>query len=51
MAWVEQRSTRTPHWRVVWREGDRRETEKFCTAEQAEYYRQLLVANGERQIW
>ncbi len=50
MAWVEQSGTRNPHWRVVWREGAARETEKFPTPEQAERYRQLVAANGDRRI-
>ena len=50
MAWVEQRGTRSPYWRVVWREAGARESEKFPSPEQAERYRQLVAANGDRRI-
>jgi Phage integrase, N-terminal SAM-like domain len=50
MAWVDQRSMRTPHWRVVSRDAGGRQYEKFPTAEQAECCRQLVFANGERRV-
>jgi integrase len=50
MAWIEKRGTRDPHWRVVWREGDVRVYEKFPNPEQAELYRTLVAANGERRV-
>jgi integrase len=50
VAWVEQRGVRLPYWRVMWREAGTRESEKFPTAAQAEYYRQLIAANGDRRV-
>ncbi len=50
MAWVEQRGTRPPYWRVVWRERGVRESKKFPTPEQAERYRQLVAANGDSRV-
>jgi hypothetical protein len=46
MASIELRGTRLPHWRVVWREGDRRESEKLPTDGQAEHYGRPVTANG-----
>jgi hypothetical protein len=49
VAWIEER---TDHVRVIWREGGRgtgREYEKFATRDEAEIYKRLVEAAGNRR--